>query len=350
MLILGKLLKLLERLISTMHWYVIVLIYAFYAGSTWLLLSWSGEEKLTSLPNFIYWLTVTASTVGYGDLSPTSNAGKLLIACYVIPFGIALFALVLGRSASWFSQQWFKGVRGLKQIELSDHLLLIGWNGRRTLSLLNLLITENKDLAVPLEIVLCVTEDMENPLPGKIHFVRSASFNHGIDMACANVATAKVIIIDYPQDDMSMTTTLFCNQQNPTAHIIAYFNDESLAELLKSHCPNVEVTPSVAIEMLAKSAFDPGSSALHQELLNVAYGQAQYSLRYPSERPTIVVNDLFLLLKQHYKATLIAVRDGRQGSKLCVNPDLETAIQPGSIIYYIADQRIHNIDWERLHV
>ena len=347
MILFGKLRHIFYRYFNALNGRTLLLLLALYAVSSWLVLDYLGEQSLTHWPDFIYWLMVTASTVGYGDLSPTTDAGKWWVSLYVIPFGLTLFAMVIGRVAAWVSHQWFKGVKGLKQLHLAEHILVIGWNENRTINLLNLLLQENSDLDNPLPIVLCVRKEMENPMPGRIEFVHVSSFNQHQEMQKACINSASVVIIDNPEDDLTMTTALYSHQQNPEAHIIAYFQDDSLATLLKQHCPNVECTPSVAVEMLAKSAFDPGSSALHHELLNVGYGQAQYSFQYPLERVEISVSDLFMSLKKQYKATLIGIAE-KQGASIQVNPDLENTIKPGTIVYYVADQRIGNIDWQQI--
>ena len=53
---------------------------AFYAVSSYWLLFAAGEVDLIADVDFLYWLAVTASTVGYGDLSPVTSAGKLVVA------------------------------------------------------------------------------------------------------------------------------------------------------------------------------------------------------------------------------------------------------------------------------
>lgn len=330
-----------------MRWHTIVLALVVYGLSSWLLLYLAGEQGLLNGADFIYWLVVTGSTVGYGDLSPATNAGKLLVALYIIPAGLSLFALILGRMVTWLSHQWRKGVKGLKTLDTSNHILVIGWNGQRTLQLLNLLLKEKQGTNTEQDIVLCVQADIENPMPGKIEFVKVDSFNKDVEMDKASVANASVIIIDNPADDMTMTTSLYCYQRNANSHMLAYFNDESLVKLLQQHCPNIECTPSVAVEMLAKSAFDPGSSTLHHDLISVGdEGQAQYSVELPEFIQELEVGILFNRLKQEYSATLIAVQSN---GKIELNPDSGAKMQAGDKLYYIAKQRLQNINWEQLY-
>ena len=134
----GKVRKVMLQYFAEARWYTIVLALFFYGFTSWLLLYWAQETAFYSLTEFVYWLAVTGSTVGYGDLSPSTTAGKWIVAFYIIPMGLSIFALVVGRIASWVTQQWQKGALGLKSLTVSKHILVIGWNGSRTLQLLKL--------------------------------------------------------------------------------------------------------------------------------------------------------------------------------------------------------------------
>lgn len=340
-----KLRKMLVRVFAEMRWYSIVLALLFYGATSWLLLHLAGEEALTQPADFVYWLVVTGSTVGYGDLSPTTTTGKYLVSFYIIPMGLSIFALVLGRVASWVSNQWQKGAKGLKSLDVEDHILVLGWNGHRTIRLLELLIRERASIEDDPPIVLCVRVDITNPLPGHIEFVKVSTFSNDIDMNRACVDKARVVLMDNPEDDLTMTTALYCSQRNPNAQMVAYFTDESLVGLLQKHCPNVECTPSVAVEMLAKSAFDPGSSLLHHDLLDINHGQAQYSVEIPAHIPPLKIECIFEILKRKYRATLIGMVKKGDKLNIQVNPDLDLELSPGDKIFYIADKRIITLNW-----
>lgn len=342
-----KVRKLMTQYFSNMRWYVVATMLLFYSLSSYLLLSLAGETDLLNATDFVYWLIVTGSTVGYGDMSPSTEAGKWIVAIYVIPMGLSIFALVLGRVAAWVSQQWQKGAKGLNALNVSKHVLVIGWNGKRTEQLIRLLLIEKASSLEKPEIVLCVRADITNPFPSEIEFVRVDSFNKDEDMDKACVDEAATILIDNPHDDMTMTTALYCSQRNKEAHKVAYFEDESLVQLLQKHCPEIECTPSVAVEMLAKSAFDPGSSLLHHDLLDVYEGQAQFSATIPDDVEIISVKNMFYQLKHKYDAIFIGVAANHNIHKIVVNPPLNSELVSGDKIFYIADSRIHNIDWHK---
>lgn len=346
--VLNQIKRILLKYFIDLRWHNIVLSLLVYVAMSWLLLRLAGEAAITRSSDFIYWLMVTASTVGYGDLSPETVWGKYIVALIVIPLGLGLFGLTVGRIAAFVSSQWRRGILGLKTINDDNHVLIIGWNEGRTLQLIRLLLREFQCHTQQRRIVLCVREDMENPLPEQIGFVKVPHYTSNEDMERAGITRASCVIIDNPQDDVTMTTALFCASKNAQAHMIAYFKDDQLGHLLKQHCPNVECMPSVAVEMIAKSAVDPGSSALHHQLLNVDEGMTQYSTTYQGQA-SIAVRSLFSHLKESYEATLIGIApEGVAGIHL--NPALDQSVSPGSTIYYIADERIGHIDWEAFNV
>jgi voltage-gated potassium channel len=54
-----------------------------------------GENGFTSIPRGIYWAVVTLTTVGYGDISPTTSLGQFF-ASFVMIIGYAIIAVPTG--------------------------------------------------------------------------------------------------------------------------------------------------------------------------------------------------------------------------------------------------------------
>ena len=66
-------------------------------------------------------------------------------------------------------------------------------------------------------------------------------------------------------------------------YIVAYFDQHSFADLLKAHCPHAECNVSLSIELMVRSAQDPGSSRVQRQLLSALEGPTQYSLQVPED-------------------------------------------------------------------
>lgn len=311
-----------------------------YVVLCWLLLNFAGEADLTSsFTTFFYYLVVTASTVGYGDMSPTTELGRWIVILFVIPGGLSLFAALLGKAASEGVYYWRSGLLGKRRVRVQNHILMLGWNEQRTIHLIRMLQHEETGKR---PIVLCTRSDIENPLPGEISFVHVNSYTDGKEMDKTEIDSASCILIDNPEDDVTLSAALYCANRNPDAHLLVYFKDEALSDLLHKHCPNSECIPAVGAEMLAKAAVDPGSSALHQELLSSTRGMTQYSTYFPSDLTSSTVAPIFSMFKEKYQATLIAID---VGNGIELNPELSEQIPPSAKLFYISDERIDDFDW-----
>ena len=75
----------------------------------------TGQETFSSFFDAIYWSTVTLTTVGYGDLCPATNLGRL-ISMFSSLFGVAVIALPSGIiTASYLDE-----LRSLKEGKKSE--------------------------------------------------------------------------------------------------------------------------------------------------------------------------------------------------------------------------------------
>jgi len=77
----------------------------FTLGSIFYLLEYGINDKLSSYLDAIYWALVTISTVGYGDISPVTQMGKI-VSMFGIVFGIAMISFVTSVMVSAFSERF----------------------------------------------------------------------------------------------------------------------------------------------------------------------------------------------------------------------------------------------------
>ena len=77
----------------------------FTFGSIFYLLEFGINPALGSYLDAIYWALITISTVGYGDISPVTDLGKL-VSMFGIIFGIAMISFVTSVMVSAFSARF----------------------------------------------------------------------------------------------------------------------------------------------------------------------------------------------------------------------------------------------------
>lgn len=313
----------------------ILLMLIGYFISSYVLLALAGEKALLNPADFFYWMIVTASTVGYGDYSPSTPLGKLLVSLWVIPLGLSSFAFILAKAGIFLSDITLRSRKGTRMLKNKNHTVIIGWNGARTLRLIDLLLAKGEP--GDMDIVLVVRVDIENPLPDRIGFVKVDSFTHEPSMKRANLEDAASVIIDTDLDDVTLTTALFCEKINPKIHTTVYFQDESIGDLLKTHCESVECIPSVSVEMLANAAIDPGSSMLQKQLLDSTCGMTQYTLKYTGQ--TTAMASMFERFKKEFSATIIGLKP-KDKDNISINPALDMMIFEGDTLFYIAQKRL----------
>lgn len=94
----------------------------------------------------VWWAWVTSTTVGYGDYSPVTPAGRVLGALMMV-FGIALTGIVTGNIATFLIGQQLKEQRGLRSMDkIKKHFIICGWK-REMASYLHDIMQKNREYA-----------------------------------------------------------------------------------------------------------------------------------------------------------------------------------------------------------
>lgn len=91
--IISESLKASRRKIAVFLYFILLMVIIF--GSVMYLIEGDANPKFDSIPRSIYWAIVTLTTVGYGDISPTTGIGQLISAIVMI-MGYAVIAVPTG--------------------------------------------------------------------------------------------------------------------------------------------------------------------------------------------------------------------------------------------------------------
>ena len=315
-----------------------------HLASSWIAFWLAGEDKAAELDTFWYYYVVTATTIGYGDVSPTTVAGRLVTVLWVIPGGIALFTAVITKLVQSIAKLWNKRMRGEGDYgDMEDHIVIIGWSRERTPRLISLLHADRRyDHA---GIVLVAADLDHNPLPDQARFVRVESLPSQEALARSGAARADSVIIVGASDTETLAVALSVGALDPAPRIVAHFDSNTVADLLRAHCPSAECSVSLSLEILARSAQDPGSSEVQRQIVSPVDSPTQYRLVVPEGVAGLDYGLAFSFFKSRYDATIIALM--RCGHGVEVNAPSATPVSTGDALYFLAAHRLlpDEIDW-----
>jgi voltage-gated potassium channel len=295
--------------------------------------------EIAELLEFFYFYVTTVMTVGYGDIAPKTDGGRLFAAFWLMPTGVMLFTVCIAKFVQSVASSWRKRMRGEGDYSyLNGHIVILGWQGLRTQRMVEEILAD-KD-GQHREIVLCTTKEIDNPMPEVAKFVRDKALSESDLHRRAGSAGAAVIIALGHDDNDTLAAALAAASCNQQAHLVAYFEQQSFARLLSAHCPHAEVLVSLNVEMMVRAAQDPGSSRVQYDLLSALEGQTQFSLRVPAGAPAMRYGKLLSLLKERHGATLIASARDTLPANLRLNAPSDAEVGSGALLYYIAETRI----------
>jgi len=349
-LIFNRLIRQFNHLLLSMSWIALTVLVGAHFFSSWLLLWIAGESELIAPDVFWYFYMVSATTVGYGDYSPVSGFGRVAVTFWLMTGGITLFAAVIGKVTQSLIALWRKRMRGDGDYShLSDHVVILGWHEERTGYMVEQIMGD-KRRDQQREIVLCSSNEMDNPLPDQAHYVRGKALTSAELLQRAGVAQAGRVIIYGDSDEQTLATGLAVSAAKTKAHIVAHFESDAMADLFRAHCPQAECTSSISLELIVRSAQDPGSSRIQTQLLSTLAGPTQFCVQVPGSFKGCSYGALFYALKEQHRATLFGVAKSQVGDDLELNPDNDSRVTEGQFVYFMAPERIHahEIEWDKL--
>ena len=347
--IFSRLVRQFNSLLLNMSWAALTLLVSAHFLSSWWLLWLAGENDLVALDVFWYFYMATSTTVGYGDYSPATGFGRAVVSFWLMTGGITLFAAVIGKVTQFLIELWRKRMRGRGDYSyLTGHVVILGWHDDRTQYMVEQILGDKR--RDQKEIVLCSARKMDNPLPEKTHFVQGESLTSLDLLHRAGVVTASRVIIYGDTDEQTLATGLAVSASKTEAHIVAHFVSDEMASLFKSHCAQAECTASFSLELIVRSAQDPGSSRIQAQLLSTLTGPTQYCIQVPTSFKECSYGALFYALKEHHDATAFGIAKSRAGDDLELNPANGTQVLAGQFIYFMSPERIHanEVDWQAL--
>ncbi len=299
--------------------YSIILLLVIVIGAISVLLF--EQKQSHSINNFfdaLWWALVTITTVGYGDIVPTTFWGRIIGVIFIL-LGFTLFSIFTAFISSSFIDSRIKERKGLSKMKEKNHILICGWN--KSLNQILDHITKEK-VRKPPTIVLVNELDEDsistilNNYPSlQIRFVKGDYTNQEV-LNRANVAFAKNIILLYdrskpnssPSDERTIIATHNIIYLKLKGKITLQLKDKKyLPNVRRDRIQNVVIFDEVGGNMLANSTFNPAVPDFIQEILKFKDGIGFKEIDIPTDFINKTFAELALYFKEKDKYIVLGI-------------------------------------------
>lgn len=184
-----------------------------------------GNEKIKNFFDAVYYTVITATTVGYGDVVPLTNTGRLL-AMFLGVLGIFLFSLLTATISTGFFHYVNMLKTGMLSFrEMKNHVVICGWNetGEVILEELKKYYEEKKRRMRPVVIVSEQEIQLEGTYYKKGDFVKEEILrNAGVEHAETVIILAEKLphLTEDSIDARSILAAMLVRDLNPKVNLI----------------------------------------------------------------------------------------------------------------------------------
>ncbi|MCA9706065.1 MAG: potassium channel protein [Myxococcales bacterium] len=301
-----------------------------------------AEKPDLSWGDALWWSIVTMTTVGYGDFFPSTPGGRYVIGFPTMMFGISILGYLLSMLASFLIEERSKKLRGLGEMTLQDHILLIHYPGlARVEAVLTELRTDDKTRDSDVVLIDADLEELPEKLAQEgLRYVRGdATKESTLERACFREARSAIVLSKDPNnphsDDANLAASLTLEHLHPNIFTVAECIDPEHVELLyKAGCDAVVCLTALATNLVVHELLDPGLQKVIGEATNNLSGQSFYLVDVVRAGDKTYA-DARAVLEERGCAALGLEHQG----KMALNPTPSIALHDGDRVVCIAPRR-----------
>jgi len=243
---------------------------------------YGNQEMFKSMWHAVYWGVVTISTVGFGDIHPVSDIGRL-ITTIMISGGVVIVATMTGAfSAALVNRLLVLKEGELKMENLEKHIVICGWNETAE-EIVEQIISMRIDKEKPVVIVTNVPKkEFEIELPRDI-FYKRGDFIHEHNLLEVGIDKAEhVVIVAEREEGLSernidartALAAMLVKNLNPNANIYVEVLLDEDADIFTNriNIKEIIIHGQIIGKIMFSSIMNPGATTLMKALVDKEKG------------------------------------------------------------------------------
>ena len=284
-------------------------------------------EDDRSVPDALWWATVTLTTVGFGDIFPTSIGGRA-IGVVLMFFGIGALGMFTATIAGVFVERRLRKERGLGSYDLKGHIILCEWNDR-TREILRDLRADPRSTREP---ILLLADAETKPIDDEhLYFVRGEVTEENLRRASIERAATVVIVgdrrLDYTaRDAKAVLSTLTVETLNPDVYsIVELASEDNVRHCERAHANEIIVGAEFSSRLISSATLDHGITKILSEILSAHYGNDLITVPVPPSLAGHPFLKLFSEMKRDQGMIVVAIQP-HGSNDVVTNPDADVLV------------------------
>jgi voltage-gated potassium channel len=301
-----------------------------------------GEADYRSWNNAFWYMLSSVAGIGLGAKSPLTETGRTLAIIAGVA-GSALKGIFTAAIAGAFVNHLLLEGKGLGDYNLSNHILICGWNSHAK-EMLKVLDQEAFGQGIS---VVLLADLPENPLPHtRIKFLHGdATVDSDLERASTKQARSAVLLADESHgpvdaasaDARTVLTALAIETANPNIYTVAEVRDPSnRRHFARTKTDELVASTELAGGVLARAALNPGVGQVFEAFMRLDRSSEVYVLPSPDALVGKTFDAAMRFLRHQHSAILIGLQaDGN----VTLNPQGTRQLKQGDHLILVADSR-----------
>jgi len=283
------------------------------------------DASIKSFYDAIWWSAVTLTSVGYGDMYPSTEEGRI-IGFFFLFGSLTIFAILIGQISSIMNNIKENKRLGQYGTNLKHHALIVGWNSfGKTVT--DQLTGAGKQVAIVTKTKTDIDFIREN-YPSSNVFALYTDYNTIEHLQKANIQDASIVFVNLEDDTEKLVYILNLKKTFEGLKYIVSLDNADLKQTFVAAGVTYALSKNeIASKLLASYIFEPDVAIFNEEIIAVAesdelYDIKQYHVLKSNPYLGMPYEKVFFDLKRACNAVLVGIVKCQEDKRVLLkNPD-----------------------------